>query len=476
MKRFFFFILYAIVFGFSLQIFHYQLDNPIAEDRSRLMPVKMKAVRAEDSEDAFEKIVLEAIKNDDSISIAGMQHSQGGQTLYPNGILLDMKQYNKILELKKEEKLITVQSGATWADIQEYINPYGLALKVSQSQNIFTIGGSLSVNVHGRDIRHHALIETVDSFRLLNAKGDILTVSRDENSELFYAVIGGYGLFGLILDVTLQLTEDELYQIKTKSLQYDEYTSYFKRDVLQYDDVKMHLARISVAPGSYLEEMYVTDYFTANDQTKLTNYNTLKRETIVAVPKLFLGLSRYNDWGKKMFWETQGTYTANINGKLISRNNVMRSDSAFMDYNNPNKTEVLQEYFIPVDQFTDYIDDLRDNLKDEKDFNLLNITIRYVEQNEEALMSYAKDDMFALVMLINQGTDKESKENTGRVIRNLIDVTLDHNGSYYLPYYGYPTKTQLYEAYPRTEDFFQLKKKYDPNNRFMNLFYEEYHQ
>ncbi|CRH68789.1 Uncharacterised protein [Chlamydia trachomatis] len=98
-----------------------------------------------------------------------------------------------------------------------------------------------------------------------------------------------------------------------------------------------------------------------------------------------------------------------------------------------------------------------------------------MEHNDESLMSYAKDDMFALVMLINQGTDDESKDNTGRVIRNMIDVTLDHNGSYYLPYYGYPTKTQLFEAYPRTEEFFRLKKKYDPDNRFMNLFYEEYH-
>lgn len=475
MKRFFFIILYAILFGFSLQAFHFKLDHPIVEDISRLMPVKMKAINAEDSEEAIKKVVLEAAKNDDTISIAGMQHSQGGQTLYPKGILLDMKQYDKILDLDVKEKRITVESGATWADLQRYINPYGLALKVSQSQNIFTIGGSLSVNVHGRDIRHHALIETVESFRLLNAKGQILTVSREENPELFSSVIGGYGLFGVILDVTLHLTDDELYKIKTKSLHYDEYTSYFKRDVLQNDDVKMHLARISVAPGSYLDEMYVTDYYRANDQAQLSNYNTLKRETIVAVPKFFLGLSRYNDWGKKRFWETQETYTANIDGNLVSRNNVMRSDSAFMDYSNPSKTEVLQEYFVPIDQFADYIDDLRKTLFDEKDFNLLNITIRYVEHNDESLMSYAKDDMFALVMLINQGTDNESKENTGRVIRDMINVTLDHNGSYYLPYYGYPTKTQLFEAYPRTKEFFQLKKKYDPDNRFMNLFYEEYH-
>ncbi|MGE7762993.1 FAD-binding protein [Peribacillus sp. NPDC097895] len=475
MKRFFFVILYAILFGLSLQAFHFKLDHPIAEDISRLMPVKMKAIQAEDNEEAIKRIILEANENDDPISIGGMQHSQGGQTLYPNGILLDMKRYDKVLDLDVKGKRITVQSGATWADLQEYINPYGLALKVSQSQNIFTIGGSLSVNVHGRDIRHHALIETVESFRLLNAKGQILTVSRKENSELFSSVIGGYGLFGVILDVTLQLTDDELYKIKTKSLHYDEYTSYFKKEVLENDDVKMHLARISVAPGSYLDEMYVTDYYRANDQAQLSNYDTLKRETIIAVPKLFLGLSRYNDWGKERFWETQETYSANINDHLISRNNAMRSDSAFMDYSNPSKTEVLQEYFVPIDQFADYIDDLRKTLSDEKDFNLLNITIRYVEQNDESMMSYAKEDMFALVMLINQGTDRENKETSGRVIRNMIDVTLNHNGSYYLPYYGYPTKRQLYEAYPRTEDFFQLKKKYDPDNRFMNLFYEEYH-
>lgn len=114
--------------------------------------------------------------------VSRMQHSQGGQTLYPGGIMLDMKQYKKIIKLDEKKKLITVQSGATWADIQAYINPYGLALKVSQSQNIFTIGGSLSVNVHGRDIRNHALIETVESFRLLNAQGDIIQVSRDENA------------------------------------------------------------------------------------------------------------------------------------------------------------------------------------------------------------------------------------------------------------------------------------------------------
>ena len=131
---------------------------------------------------------------------------------------------------------------------------------------------------------------------------------------------------------------------------------------------------------------------------------------------------------------------------------------------------------MPVDQYTAFIDELRDTLKEEKDFDLLNITVRYVGKNDEAVMSYATDDMFALVMLINQGTSEESIETTGRVIRNMIDVTLKHDGTYYLPYYHYPTKEQLKKAYPRTEEFFEMKEKYDPEERFLNLFYEEYHK
>lgn len=457
-------------------LYQTQLASPVVEDRGRLLPVKMKSVKSSDSEDEIKNIVSKANRHNDKISIAGMQHSQGGQTLYPGGILLDMKQYNKILELDEKNKLITVHSGVTWADIQSYINPYGLALKVSQSQNIFTVGGSMSVNVHGRDIRNHTLIETVESFRLLNAQGQILDVSRDEHPELFNLVNGGYGLFGVILDVTLQLTKDELYQVTTEAISYDEYSSYFTKNVLQKDDVKMHLARISVAPDSFLTDMYVTDYVTADIQSLLGDYTSLKRESIIALPKFFLGLSRTNDWGENVFWNTQKQYNERIDGTYISRNNVMRSDSLFMDYNSANKTEVLQEYFVPVDQYTAYIDELRDTLKDEKDFNLLNITVRYVGKNDEAVMSYATDDMFALVMLINQGTSEESIETTGRVIRNMIDVTLKHDGTYYLPYYHYPTKEQLKKAYPKTEEFFEMKEKYDPDERFMNLFYEEYHK
>jgi decaprenylphospho-beta-D-ribofuranose 2-oxidase len=100
-----------------------------------------------------------------------------------------------------------------------------------QSQNIFTIGGSLSANAHGRDIRYGSLIDAVKSFRLLKADGSIVTVTPKD--DLFRAVIGGYGLFGVILDVTLELTDDELYVMQTETMNYSAYADYFCTRLVQ---------------------------------------------------------------------------------------------------------------------------------------------------------------------------------------------------------------------------------------------------
>lgn len=474
MKAGLFICVYAALFAASFYIYNQYYASPTVEDAGHLLPARVKEIEQADGEETLKGLVKQANQIGSYLTIAGMQHSQGGQTYYPGAVMIEMKPFNKIIDFQPEKKEITVQSGATWDDIQQHVNPYGLAVKVMQSQNIFTIGGSLSVNVHGRDIRHESLIDTVQSFRLLKPDGTVIRVSRTENADLFPYVIGGYGLFGIILDVTLSLTDNELYEKKTKELDYREYSRYFQEEVKENRDVKMHLARISVAPSSFLREMYVTDYTTAKDQQMLKDYETLKKERIVALPKLFLGFSRYSGWGKDMFWDIQKQYMFEDNGAYESRNNVMRSETDFMTYESSAKTEVLQEYFVPVDEFVGYIDDLRLVLQKENDFNLLNITIRYVEKSDQAVLSYAKEDMFALVLLINQGKSKEEVKKSERVIRKMIDVTLKHRGSYYLPYYAFPSKEQLKTAYPRIDEFFRKKQQVDPDDRFTNHFYEEY--
>ncbi|MGG3572968.1 FAD-binding oxidoreductase [Bacillus gobiensis] len=463
-------VFYLSMFFYSIQKEKNVQDPALMTDVSRLMPVKVKQVTDGSSEATLLDTIKEAKEKNLKVSIAGKQHSMGGHTYYKDGIVLDMTGYNKILEIDKQNKTITVQSGATWNDIQLAVNPYGLAVKVMQSQNIFTIGGSLSVNAHGRDIRYGSLIDTVRSFRLLNADGKIITVNRDD--ELFSLVLGGYGLFGVILDVELELTDDELYAMNSRELDYKEYTDYFKENVLNRPDVRMHLARISTAKSSFLKEMYVTDYV-LTDQSALGNYNNLKEDELTGITKFSLGLARNTDFGKDAFWNLQKSHFIKESGKQMTRNNVMRSESKFLEYENESNTDVLQEYFVPVDHFEAYIDELRSALSAEE-FNLVNITIRYVQKNENAVLSYAKSDMFALVLLINQGLSPAERTETERIVQKIIDVTLNHDGSYYLPYMNYPTNEQMEKAYPRKNEFFKKKLQYDPEERFTNYFYERY--
>jgi decaprenylphospho-beta-D-ribofuranose 2-oxidase len=465
---------YVSLLLFSIQAVRGLDNRPVISDVSGLMPVKVTRIVKGKEQQTLIRTLREANERNLKISIAGKRHSMGGHTYYKDAVVLDMTGYNRILDFDAAHKTVTVQSGATWDDIQQYVNPYGLAIKVMQSQNIFTVGGSLSVNAHGRDIRYGSLIDTVMSFRLLNAQGQIVEVSREQ--ELFSLVIGGYGLFGVILDVTLELTDDELYELQTTAMNYRAYTSYFLRKVRNDPKVRMHLARISTAPdSSFLKDMYATDYLfvPAERGLPLDDYSKLKGERHTWLTRFTLGISRDFAWGKNRFWDVQKRYFLGTNGSLMTRNNVMRSESAFLEYDNAHDTDVLQEYFVPVPEFAAYIDDLRSVLAGE-DLNLINITIRYVQHNEKAVLSYGKDDMFALVLLINQGLSPTSQKHTESIVRKMVDVALNHNGSFYLPYMAYPTKEQMRAAYPRADVFFSKKLQYDPAERFTNYFYEGY--
>lgn len=466
-------MIFTYISCFLLSILVYYNRPIYAVDVGKLLPTAIKEIRPATSTNSLGNWVKSANEDKEKLTIAGMQHSQGGHTLYPGATMIDMKSYNEVIDYRPDKQRITVQAGITWEQIQQKINPDGLALRVTQSQSIFTVGGSLSANIHGRDIRYGSLFDTVESFRLLTPKGEVIEVSRTKNEEWFPYVMGGYGLFGIILDVTLTLTRDELYQIETKKMTVENYPSYFTNQVKNNDEIRMHMARISVAPDTFFNDMYVINYKMADNQKRISDYSRLKNETVVALPKAFLGLSRYSDFGKNLFWDTQKTYLFKTDGTFITRNNVMRSDSQFMEYEKSGRTEILSELFIPIHNFPELIRDLRTILKNEN-LNLLNITIRYVEKDEQAVLSYAKEDMFGLVLLINQGNSSEDIKKTEMVVQKMINATLEHGGSYYLPYYPYASREQIRKAYPNIDLFFKKKKELDPNEVFVNLFYKEY--
>ena len=82
--------------------------------------------------------------------------------------------------------------------------------------------------------------------------------------------------------------------------------------------------------------------------------------------------------------------------------------------------------------------------------------------------------MFALVLLFNQERTAEADAKMQALAHELIDAALAMGGRYYLPYRLHATQEQFERAYPQAKEFFELKRKYDPNEIFQNAFYTTY--
>ena len=143
------------------------------------------------------------------VSIGGGRFSMGGQTASADSLHIDLRGLNRVLTFSPAERWIHVQAGIRWCDIQRFIDPHDLSVKIMQTYANFTVGGSLSVNSHGRYVGLGPLILSVRAITLVLADGGLVRATPAENSELFYGrAIGGYGGLGLIVEAELDLAEN----------------------------------------------------------------------------------------------------------------------------------------------------------------------------------------------------------------------------------------------------------------------------
>lgn len=150
----------------------------------------------------------------------------------------------------------------------------------------------------------------------------------------------------------------------------------------------------------------------------------------------------------------------------------MYDDMAYLQ-NRLRDTDILQEYFVPYDRMPEFVDRLRSAIASNR-ANLLNATIRTVHKDTVTALPYAKQDMLAFVLYFNVKFNDRDNEILRKTTVDLIDAAESLQGTFYLPYQLHYSKDQLRDAYPEIDDFFSVKRRYDPNELFTNKFYEKY--
>lgn len=141
------------------------------------------------------------------VCVRGGGNSYGDAAILQDGIILDLTRMNRILHWDPETGILEAQAGVTLEQIWKCIIPDGWWPPVVSGTMFTTIGGCAAMNIHGKNnYRAGTFGEHILDFDFFTPNGDLITVSRQSDPDLFHAAISGAGLLGVFVRVRMQMT------------------------------------------------------------------------------------------------------------------------------------------------------------------------------------------------------------------------------------------------------------------------------
>ncbi|HIG68504.1 MAG TPA: FAD-binding oxidoreductase [Myxococcales bacterium] len=156
----------------------------------------------------LQEIVSRAPERD--LIARGLGRSYGDAALNRDSGVVLSQQFDRMLGFDPDTGVLHCQSAVSLAEIIELFVPRGFFFPVTPGTKFISVGGAIASDVHGKN--HHAngsMGEFIIDFRLLTASGAILECSREQNTDVFWATIGGMGLTGILLDARVRLQRVE---------------------------------------------------------------------------------------------------------------------------------------------------------------------------------------------------------------------------------------------------------------------------
>jgi FAD/FMN-containing dehydrogenase len=440
-------------------------SGEIVNDITQLNPIEVDSVLAPTSSAEIRAAVKEA----SIVSIGGGRNSQGGQTATEHSLQLDMRKFNKVVAFSPGEKWITVQAGITWRDLQDVIDPYDLSVSIMQTYSNFTVGGSLSVNCHGRYVNAGPIINSVKGIRVVLADGSEVAATPKDHSDIFYAAIGGYGGIGVITEATLSLTDNVRVERSSVVMPIGSYRDYFLSRVRSSPRAIFHNA--DIYPPDYDTVRAVT--WSETERPVTGQERLIPRHEGYRLEHGLIWIISEMPFGK---WLRQHVIepVMYLQSPVVYRNHEASYDTEELEpFSRKSTTYVLQEYFVPTHRFDDFHPRMATILNRHR-VNVVNVSIRYSPKDPGSLLAWATTDVFAFVLYYKQGTEPADRAEVAAWTRELIGAAIAEGGDYYLPYQIHATPAQFRAAYPRFGEFLAQKARVDPGYKFRNKLWDAY--
>jgi FAD/FMN-containing dehydrogenase len=404
------------------------------------------------------------------VAVGAARHSMGGQSLPRDGVAITFE--HPWFEIDTANQVYRVSAGARWAEVIAKLDPLGFSPMVMQSNNDFGVASTFCVNAHGWAVPHGPFGSTVRALRLMLADGSLVECSRTSNPELFALAMGGYGLFGILIDLDVEMERNVLLAPTVAVMAGEEFAEPFIAAIEGDPTTLMAYGRLSVARRDFFAEALLTTYHAAPQQPSSLPAAT-SGGAMTAISNAIYREQIGAEIPKRLRWLAESRLNPNFGSGIATRNSLFNEPVANLANPFGARTDILHEYFVPPARFKEFLAACREVIPPAK-AEFLNVTLRYVGADATAVMAFAPQTRIAAVMSFSQEMTAAGELDMLETTERLIDRVVPLGGAFYLPYRLHARRDQVERAYPNVARFIERKRNYDPKLVFRNAMWDAY--
>jgi len=416
-------------------------------------------------ESAAEIAEVLAERETSSYISSGLGRSYGDAALNRDAGVIFHDRLQRFLAWDPAAAVVECEAGVSYQDLLDTFGPRGFVPPVTPGTKFVTMGGAIAADVHGKN--HHrdgSLAEFVLSFELLTGTGQVLTCSRQQNADVFWATLGGMGLTGVILSARLRLRRVESAYVEVdyrKAANLDQALELFEQDDQNYrysvawiDCLASGraLGRSVLMRGEYLPADQLPDRLRANPLS-------VPRRRPLSIPFYFPGFA-LNSLSIRAF------------NHLYYRKH--RDETKVVDYD---------AFFYPLDSILHW-----NRIYGRRGFVQYQLALPPASSRQgliEVLEKVSRSGRASFLAVLktfgpaNPGLLSFPMEgatlaldipNTGAPLRELLNeldrIVLRHGGRVYLAKDARLSRESFEAMYPRADEFRDLKERLDPEGVF----------
>jgi len=169
---------------------------------------------------------LKKVVKKKSFITSGNQRSFGDVALNDKSIV-SMRNFNKIIHFNTKKGIIELQSGILLKEVLPIIVEKGWIFPVTPGTKYVSMGGMVANNIHGKNTKKNQIKFYVKKIKLLTLNKKIVSCTLKNNKKIFDLTVGGFGLTGIILSVTIQLKKITSFYLKQNIEEFSTYTEFF---------------------------------------------------------------------------------------------------------------------------------------------------------------------------------------------------------------------------------------------------------